>query len=318
MLLATAALLIGLLATDDPAPALGGLDPVRLCGGERARGAPERTLRHGRYVYAFASPGCRTGFRFDPTRYVVEPEPLAPVDAERLEAGLAWMGRAVAAHGGHEVARRAETLMLVHQETTDDWGVRPEVRLGRSDAVQQRTSWTPPDEGSEALVTRWALHPGSPRWSFVDEGDAACPVRSTPQLDDLARIALRAGMTFLWNHGDWIVAHRGERELAGERVVDVLLARGGPQTALHLDPDSARIHGLSRRGRLNDGVTRRITDRFTAYTEIDRVLLPNGREVLVDGEQHPTRFGNWSELELIPQPLVPLDMPTKETTGDDR
>ena len=61
-----------LLATDDPAPALLGLDPVLLCQGKETPGSEEWVTRHGRYDYRFASEETLTSFRADPDRWCIQ------------------------------------------------------------------------------------------------------------------------------------------------------------------------------------------------------------------------------------------------------
>ncbi len=55
----------------DP-PALGGLDPVELCGGREVPGAADREATHGAYRYRFASEQTRERFRSDPERWGIQ------------------------------------------------------------------------------------------------------------------------------------------------------------------------------------------------------------------------------------------------------
>ena len=47
----------------------------------------------------------------------------------------------------------------------------------------------------------------------------------------------------------------------------------GLVTTLHIDTETGRLRGLSWRGRPADGVTRDIVETFTAWREVDGVLL---------------------------------------------
>jgi len=53
-------------------PALGGLDPVRLCDGRETPGIDGLQSKHGRYVYRFADERSRARFLSDPERFAIQ------------------------------------------------------------------------------------------------------------------------------------------------------------------------------------------------------------------------------------------------------
>jgi len=78
----------------------------------------------------------------------------------------------------------------------------------------------------------------------------------------------------------------------------VIVRHRGLATTLHLDPVSGRVVGLSWRGRPNDGITADVVEVFSAWREVDGVLLPVDRSVSVDGELEPALAVAWDAVAL--------------------
>ena len=289
-------------------------DPERWAiqwGGGCARMGPlsgagdgSRWATYDGHLYTFASDGCREGFLGAPQRYVVGPEPYPTMDEESLRIGVEWMARAVARHDGAYRMQRLQTARYAREDRpVDGWSRRLAVTIGRDGQVRSETTWT--QDGAAGESTSWILHPTLEGATFVDEGDSAHAVTSPAQIEDLRRMAMRMPTTLLWNAGPWVVSYRGRSLFFDQEVVDVLLVLHDLQTTVHLDPDDARLVGITWRGRITDGATRRVQERFASFVDVDGIELPRERIVTVDGEEQPQGFGSWTQVELVGQQMKP-------------
>jgi len=283
-------------------------EPERWCiqwGGACARmgplsgnGSPERWTVHDGRIYIFASDGCREGFLSAPERFVAKPiEAAAPSDEAR-RAAHQWLERSLAAHGGGPAVERTRGLRFVFEAERDDgWTQRLEQVVMARGQLMRRSTWTPPEEGEQSYDTTWWLDaaPG------VDDNGESFAVTSPAQLDDLRRFVLREPLTYLWQRADSAFSARyaGRGELDGKPVENVHVEHHGLATMLHLDPESARIEGLSWRGRAGGGVTSEVVELFTDWTSVAGVQLPSGRRALVDGEQRASLAPAWTTIEDI-------------------
>lgn len=261
-------------------------------------GSPDRFAVHAGRIFVFASDGCRAGFLATPERFVVEPTTLPAATPEARAAGAAWLERAVEAHGGSAALDAAAALLLAFDAEQSGWKHHSELVLGRAGGLRQSSRWTAPDAGAEPRVTTWLVA----REASLDDDGEQFAVTSPDQLDDLRRIAQREPLAHFWARAQpgFVALHLGAGELGGAPVENVLVQHAGLTTTLHLEPESARVLGLSWRGRASDGVTREIVETFTDWRELDGVLLPIARMVRADGAEKPSLAVAWQSLAFLP------------------
>lgn len=262
-------------------------------------GDPDRWAVHAGRVYVFASDGCRAGFLSAPERFVVPTAPPASATPADLAAGADWIERAARAHGGAAVdAPRA--FRTVRERESHGWTEQVEQLVAR-EAILRRSTWTPPDAGATPSVTTWVVGDAPFVEEGLEPGDPSFAITSPEQRADVLRYAHREPLSFLRARGErgFRAAYLGPGRLDGNEVANVLVEHQGLQTTLHLDPASARIRGITWRGRLDDGVTREISETFTVWSDVDGVVFPTGRTVAVDGEAQPDLGVVWSTVELL-------------------
>lgn len=342
-------LAIGLVLTclaPGEAPALKGLDPVRLCAGEQRGGRsdleatwgrftyrfadeasreaflsdperfaiqwgggcarmgplsgvgdPDRWAVHRRRIFIFASDGCRDGFLAAPERYVVPRAVHPPLTPEALEAGAAWLTRAVEAHAGSGVLDAPEALRLSFEREESGWTNHLEHVITRAGELRRSSSWIPPEPDADPLKTTWVLAEDS----FVEDAQGAFPVTSPDQHEDLRRHVHREPLALLRARASrgFLALHQGAGELDGSTVENVLVIFGGVSSVLHLDPRSGAVLGMSWSGRANGGVTRQVVEVFTDWSVLAGMRLASGRRVTVDGEATPSLDLPWGSLEAL-------------------
>lgn len=338
--------LVQVASPSQQAPALGGLDPVRLCAGEELPGLAEFTVQYGRYTYRFAdkaarktfaseperyciqwgggcgsmgplsgagdaqrwavedgrififaSDGCRASFRKAPERYLETAQQSAPASEAALAEGARWIERALAAHGGAAAIDAPFALRLTETGSTDGWAFEKEQLVTREGQMQRRSTWTPPEPDGAASTAVWGL--GGISWAEVD--GERFRVTSADQLADLRRFVLREPLALLWmraREGVQVV-DLGAGELDGTPVQRVRLEADGLATTMLLDQQSGRILGIAWRGRLGGGMTRDVVESFSAWQELDGVLLPRARSVALDGEPTDSLAGEWTAVEFL-------------------
>lgn len=274
-------------------------------------GSPDRFAVYSDRIYIFASDGCRDGFLSAPERFVTpawHPVLLRGV-TEAVAAALPTpsmeerasdlLAAAVVAHGGTMAIDSLQALRLGFIEERDGWVHGVKQVVGRDGTLQRASAWSETDADEEPTVTAWTLQgPAS-----VDEGDGPVWISSPDFIADLRRYLHREPLFLLWARNErGFRAHVAVTEqpvrFGSRRAYEVIVSYQGARTRLFLDPDSRRIVGLSWRGRLNDGVTREIVERFTEFREVEGVLVPIAREVEIDGELASRESVTWSEVAL--------------------
>lgn len=260
------------------------------------RGSPDRWAVHDGRIYVFASDGCRDGFLSAPERFVVAPAPFPDASAEELAEGQRWIEKAVAAHGGAEAIDARRALHLVSRREQDGWSGVHEILATAAGEVRRTSSWTPSQEGQPGYTTVWVAAGDA----FSVEDGEVFDTKSEEERRDLERFAHREPLFLLWERkrAGFRAAHAGEGVLVSDTVVDVAVELDGLVTTLHLDPETARIRGLSWTGRPNDGITHAVTETFTEWRTVDGVVVPAARAVTVDGMPSESMSGAWETIEL--------------------
>ncbi len=264
------------------------------------RGSPDRWLLHKERIYIFSSEECRSSFEGAPVDYVIEAIPRPEPTPASLASGKAWLERVVEAHG----AKALDPAKLLHGTRVDrdaGWERREELWISPTE-LRRRWQSIPDDaDAGEALTTDWYLGENS----FERTKDGLVPLVGPDIQKDLMRYAHRALLPLLWARSDpdFVVAEAPlEDSVAGE-VVRLSIFYRGLETHLDVDTETARVTALSWRGRLGDGLTRDILERFTGWSEVDGALLPTGRDVLIGGERneaHSTKEEIWTLLPESP------------------
>jgi hypothetical protein len=244
-------------------------------------GSPDRWAVHEERIYEFASDGCRNGFLAAPERYLLAPdEPLV----ERMDPegeGRLWLDRAIEVAGGLHRLQDLQTVVLHQEEELDDGAVSRDMYFDHSGAFAREVTWTKRDETAE--VTRWV---SSRADRFAVEGGTVVPLLSEASGRAILRHAHRQPITHLWAYarGAMTPVMRGKGELNGDPALLVDVHHDGLTTTLYLDPDSARVLGLSWRGWYGSGVVREVVETMTEWTSVEGIRIATGRTITADGE----------------------------------
>jgi YHS domain-containing protein len=253
------------------------------------------TVHDGR-VWVFASPGCKSGFESAPEKFVVKaPEPVE-YSAEQKERGAAWLARAIAAHGGEALSGARGALLFEDDGTQDGWSNFEDLLVAFDGSLYARSRWIGPEKG-QGFDGLWVLATDT----FVVEDGEHFDVHSPDQITDLRRMAQRQPLLLLAaaSRGEVVAAELG-RAAHGEReLVEVAVECAQLATTLLVDPETARIAGLSWRGRLADGPTRDVVELFDTYVDASGLVVPDARRVTVDGKDSRSHSKGWDRVRLV-------------------
>jgi len=253
------------------------------------------TVHDGR-VWVFASPGCKSGFESAPEKFVVKSPERVEFTAEQMERGAAWLARATQAHGGEALTKSSGALLFEDDGSKDGWSNFEDLLVAFDGSLYSRSRWIGPEEG-QGFDGLWVLAADT----FVVEDGQHFDVLSPDQRTDLARMAQRQPLVLLAaaSRGEVRAADVGRSTHGARELVEVAVECAGLATTLLLEPDTARIAGLSWRGRLADGPTRDVVELFDTYVDVSGLVVPDARRVTVDGKESRAHSKGWDRVSLL-------------------
>ncbi len=266
------------------------------------RGDPERWSVYDGKIWVFASDACRAGFARAPHGYTATAPALPKIDDAAHQRGLALFALAVEAHGG-EAADAAAAVRFTRSREQQGWQHELMLLCTPTGATRRTSRWDPPATGEQrGFSTTWITPPGegSAGTAFTTEEADVFDLCAAEE-HDARRHALRELLPLLWarHQPAFRCRHRGASTLADLPVEDLEVFVFGMATTLHLARDTHRVEGISWRGRLNDGRTRAVRERFGGWTEVDGVLMPLARTALAPAADGAPAAEEWDQAALV-------------------
>jgi len=252
-------------------------------------GSTDRYLVHEGKLFIFGSDNCRETFQRDPRAVGFGDEPAPKPSPEEARLGLAWMYRALAAHGGHEAI---DELVGIHREReiiVDRGGKPSHQRFTETHVFPDKYRVTSQyDDWTSVMVDD-----GSTGWFGGTEGRREMiPLQRKALVERFARdplMILRAR-----KRPDFRTAAIGEGK-AGPVAVDLLrVSYAGMVSVLALNKESGRIASIRFRGRGPGAIYGEVERFFSDYRTYEDVLVPQTVSGTWNGEPMPSWSRTWT------------------------